>query len=96
MELASSGISVIAICPGYVSTDFQRHAIGSAPTGVAASNMFRITAPQCAEAIARAVERNARAVVTPWTARLFIAAAALFPNLVDSRLRRMQAEPSQP
>ena len=92
MELRSSGIRAIAVCPGYVRTDFQRHVIGAAraPGAVAQSRFLLISARQCAEAIARGVESDARTVVTPWTGWLAVAFARLFPRVFDSQLVRYQ------
>jgi short-subunit dehydrogenase len=80
----------MTVCPGYVDTDFQRHVIhGRPPPTISARRKFAITAEQCADAIARGIERDARTVVTPRTGWLFVLAARLFPGLVDAQLERM-------
>jgi short-subunit dehydrogenase len=91
MELRRDGIHTVTVCPGYVSTDFQRHAIGGGapPEAVANSRRFCITANQCAEAIARGVERGARTVMAPRAGWLFVAAARLAPKFIDARLERL-------
>lgn len=90
MELKREGIHAITVCPGYVSTNFQKHILlGRVPDAVQRTNMFRISADQCAEAIVRGVERNARTVVTPAAGWAFIALERLFPSLIDSRLEEM-------
>ena len=92
MELKKDGIQVLTVCPGYVQTAFQSNALGGkAPASIARSRRFAITAEQCAEAIARGIERNARTVVTPRIGWLFIAAARLFPGIVDAQLEKLQS-----
>jgi short-subunit dehydrogenase len=90
MELRPFGIHAMAVCPGYVRTGFQAHVLaGHAPGGLASTrDRFAITAEQCAEAIARGVERNARTVVTPRVGWLMVAGARLLPWLVDAQMER--------
>lgn len=90
MELKRDGIHAMTVCPGYVDTGFQNHVIHGRPPGsISARRRFAISAEQCAESIARGVERNARTVVTPRTGWLLILAARLMPTLVDAQLERM-------
>ncbi len=90
MELKRDGIHAMTVCPGYVDTGFQKHVIhGQPPGSISGRRRFAISAEQCADAIARGVERNARTVVTPRTGWLLILAARLMPTLVDAQLERM-------
>jgi short-subunit dehydrogenase len=87
MELARDGIQTMTVCPGYVRTDFQRHALGDGPPPkVARRKQFAITPEQCAEAIARGVERGARTVMAPKAGWLLVLGERLFPSLVDAQL----------
>ena len=87
MELKRDGIHTMTVCPGYVKTNFQEHALGSAPPPkVSSGKQFAITPAQCAEAIARGVERDARTVMAPRSGWLFVVTARLFPSLVDAQL----------
>ena len=87
MELKKDGIHTITVCPGYVKTSFQDHALGGEPPpGIARSKQFAITPGECAEAIARGVERGARTVMAPRSGWLFVLAERLFPSLVDAQL----------
>ena len=87
MELKKDGIHTIGVCPGYVKTGFQDHALGGDPPAkIARSKQFAITPEQCAEAIARGVERGARTVMAPKTGWLLVLAERLFPSLVDAQL----------
>ena len=87
MELAGDGIRTMVVCPGYVKTDFQSHALVGRPP----DSLWRvsITSEQCARAVARGVERDARTVVTPALGWAFIALQRLFPALVEMQLRRI-------
>jgi short-subunit dehydrogenase len=90
MELQPDGIAVTTICPGYVKTAFQSHIIGgTVPQKVASSRAFTITADECAEAIARGVERGSRTVLTPRIGWALVWFARLFPRLADARLGSM-------
>jgi len=87
MELKKDGIHTIAVCPGYVKTKFQDHALGGGPPPkIARSKQFAITPEQCAEAIARGVERGARTVMAPRSGWLLVLAERLFPALVDAQM----------
>src|SRR5579884_3819003 len=90
MELCRDGIHAMTVCPGYVSTGFQQHVLGGEPpASVQRSRTFKITAAQCADAIANGVERDARTVVTPRAGWLFVVVERLLPGLVDAQLERM-------
>jgi short-subunit dehydrogenase len=85
--LRMDGIHTMTVCPNYVKTKFQDHALGGQPPpGIARRKQFAITADQCAEAIARGVERGARSVMAPTYGWLFVLAERLFPALVDAQL----------
>jgi len=87
MELMRDGIRTLIVCPGYVKTGFQEHARGGQPPeSVIRGKRFAITAAECAAAIRRGVERDARTVVAPRAAWLLVAAMRLFPAFVESRL----------
>jgi short-subunit dehydrogenase len=90
MELKPDGVHAMTVCPGYVETGFQKHVLaGSPPAAVQRSRTFKITADQCAEAIAKGVERNARTVVTPRAGWFFIMMERLLPRIVDAQLTRL-------
>jgi len=90
MELAGDGIRTMVVCPGYVKTDFQAHAlVGQAPDRLLKGRKFAITPEQCARAVARGVERDARTVVTPRSGWALIALQRLFPTLVERQMRKI-------
>lgn len=87
MELKRDGIRTMIVCPGYVKTAFQRNARGGPiPSTVERGRRFAITAAECAAAIRRGVERDARTVVAPAAVWLLVLAMRLFPSVVESRL----------
>jgi short-subunit dehydrogenase len=93
MELKPYGVHAMTVCPGYVKTAFQSHVLaGRPPEKVLQGKRFAITAEQCAEAIARGVERDARTVVTPASGWLFILAERLAPSFVDGRMAAINQE----
>src|SRR5262245_7708850 len=90
MELAAGGIRTMIVCPGYVSTGFQSHALlGQPPDRLLRGKKFAITAKQCAAAVARGVERDARTVVTPAIGWALIAAQRLFPAVVEAQMKKI-------
>ncbi len=90
MELRGSGVRTMIVCPGYVKTAFQQHVLaGQAPASVIKGRRFAIEPEECAEAIRRGVERDARTVVTPRAGWALAVASRLFPSLVEARLAEM-------
>lgn len=90
MELKRDGIHAMTVCPGYVKTGFQEHVLsGRPPLSIQRSRTFAITAEQCAKAIVRGVEREARTVLTPRSGWLFVFFERLLPRLVDAQLERI-------
>ena len=90
MELAGGGIRTMVVCPGYVKTDFQAHAlVGQAPDRLLKGRKFAITPEQCAEAVARGVERDARTVVTPRSGWALIALQRLFPAVAERQMKKI-------
>ncbi|MGA2119611.1 MAG: SDR family NAD(P)-dependent oxidoreductase [Bryobacteraceae bacterium] len=90
MELARDGVHTLLVCPGYVVTGFQQHVLGGGPPpAVVRARRFAITAAECARAIRRGVERDARTVVAPPSGWLLVLAARLAPALVHGRMARM-------
>jgi short-subunit dehydrogenase len=87
MELRRDRIHAMTVCPGYVKTAFQQNVLGgSPPESVLKGRRFAITAEQCARAMARGIERDARTVVVPRAGWLFVALERLMPGFVDARM----------
>ena len=66
------------------------HSRGSEPpAAVLRARRFAITAAECATAIRRGLERDARTVVTPRGAWLLVALSRLFPAAMEARMAAM-------
>lgn len=90
MELAGTGIRVLTVCPGHVTTGFTRNALeGRPPAAVTGRRWAAITAEQCAEAIVRGVEREARTIVVPRVGWLLVALARIAPRLLERPMIRL-------
>ncbi len=90
IELAGTGVRTMVVCPGYVNTGFQSHVLGGKPPAkIFRARGMAITPEQCAEAIVIGIERDKRTVMTPKLGWAMIAAARLFPRILDAQLRRM-------
>lgn len=90
IELKPYNISLTAVCPGYVKTEFQDNALaGRPPDRLWRMKRMAITAEQCAEATARAIEGDRRTVVVPWLGNFLILLARVAPPLADRILGRI-------
>ncbi len=90
MELRRDGVRTMLVCPGYVKTNFQKNALaGQPPAGIVQGRVFAIGAAQCATAIRRGLERDARTIVAPRACWILAALASLFPALVEERLAKV-------
>ena len=90
IELRAKGIQCMVVCPGYVKTGFQGNVIGGrVPPAVERGRRFGITAGECAEAMARGVEKNKRTVMAPPVGWVLVGLSRLFPAIVDWQMHRM-------
>ncbi len=84
MELASSRIHVLTVCPGYVRTNFSANAIRPDRSQESRPAWVRgISAERVARAVLRAYQRQKREVVVPWSMHPVIKLYQLFPGLVE-------------
>lgn len=89
MELDGSGVTTVAVCPGYVQTPFQSNVLAGKPPAVLQSTRrFAVTPEVCARAIVDGIRDNRRTVVTPITGKFLEWAYFLFPSLVDKQFAR--------
>ena len=90
MELKRDGIHAMIVCPGYVSTAFQRHILGgNVPSTVAKAKALAISVEQCAADIVHGIEAGKPTVVTPKLGWFVVAASRLFPDVVQSQLTKI-------
>jgi short-subunit dehydrogenase len=94
IELKSSGINVLTVCPGYVRTDFGANAAkGKEQKQVRPARIRGITAERVAKAVLRGYLKQEREVVVPWTMHPMIKLYQLFPGLVEWSMTKMAREP---
>ncbi len=91
MEYLNQGIRTLAVCPGYVKTEFQSSVLSGSPPAALGQpkERFAITPEACASATLRGIRGNKRTVVTPISNWALIAAARLAPGLLEKRLARI-------
>ena len=90
IELRSSGINVLTVCPGYVRTDFGANAVkGKEPKQVRPGRVRGITVERVAKAVLRGYVKQKREVVVPWIMIPMIKLYQLFPGLVELSMVKM-------
>jgi short-subunit dehydrogenase len=82
-EVGIYGISVSAIYPGGVATEFSKKAGIRRKTGATTPASLRLSADDVARAILRLVRKPRRELVIPWSMRFVVWFNILFPGLVD-------------
>jgi len=93
IELRSSGINVMTVCPGYVRTDFGANAVkGKEAKQVRPTAVRGIAAERVARALLRGYLKQKREVVVPWSMHPVIKLYQLFPGLVEWSMVRMARE----
>ena len=93
IELMSSGINVLTVCPGYVRTDFSKNAIkGREQKQVRPARVRGITVERVANAVLQGYLKQKREVVVPWFMHPVIKIYQLFPGLVEWSMVRMARE----
>lgn len=90
VELASAGVNVLTVCPGYVKTDFGANAVrGSEPIRVRPQKAKGISVERVARAVLLGIEKQKREVVVPWTMHPAIKLYQMFPGIIDAVMARM-------
>ena len=93
IELMSSGINVLTVCPGYVRTDFSKNAIkGREQKQVRPARVRGITVERVANAVLQGYLKQKREVVVPWFMHPVIKLYQLFPRLVEWSMVKMARE----
>ena len=93
IELMSSGINVLTVCPGYVRTDFSKNAIkGKEQKQVRPARVRGITVERVANAVLQGYLERKGEVVVPWFMHPVIKLYQLFPGLMGWAMMRMARE----
>jgi short-subunit dehydrogenase len=90
LELDSSAIRVISVCPGYVQTNFGANTVKGSEGKRVGENLRRGISPErCARAVVRGYLRGSRELFVPWHGWLVSHLYELCPQLVEFGMRRM-------
>jgi short-subunit dehydrogenase len=90
IELRGTGINLLTVCPGYISTDFSVNAVkGKQQLRLAAAAKRGITADRVARAVVRGYVGRKREISVPWRDHIVIKLYEIFPTAVDAVMARM-------
>ena len=90
VELKTSGINVMTVCPGYVRTAFGANAFkGTDQKQVRPASVRGISVDRVANAVLQGYLKGKREVVVPWTMHPMIKIYQLFPGLVEWSMVKM-------
>jgi short-subunit dehydrogenase len=92
VELRGTGVKVLTVCPGYISTDFSANAVkGAQQLRLGAAGKRRITADRVAQAVVKGYVGGRRELSVPWRDYIVIKLYENFPGIVDAAMARMLA-----
>ncbi len=89
VELGGSGVQVMTVCPGFVDTDFGKHAVRGERAQKLDSPIRGISAERVARAVLRGYLQQKREIVVPWGYRIFVKLYQLAPSLVEYGMMRL-------
>ena len=90
VELQGTGVHVMTVCPGYVSTDFSANAVkGTSRQRIAGAARRGISSERVAAAVLHGVLARKREIVVPWRDRLAIKLYQNAPRVVEWMMSRM-------
>jgi short-subunit dehydrogenase len=89
LESRNSGVKIVSVEPGYVSTEFSSRSIrGRDNRGVPASVKLGIPPQRVAAAVLKACDGNRREIVVPWRGNVLIALYRLMPGAFEWAMMR--------
>ena len=92
VELRGTGVNVLTVCPGYISTDFSVNAVkGKDRLRLGAAAKRGITADRVARAVLRGYLGGKRELSVPWRDYIVIKLYENLPGLVNLAMARMLA-----
>ncbi|HXZ28028.1 MAG TPA: SDR family NAD(P)-dependent oxidoreductase [Terriglobales bacterium] len=89
VELKGSGVHVMTVCPGYITTDFGANAVKGSEAKRLGAARRGISAERVAGAVLRGYLGRKREVVVPWRDRIAIKLYQLFPRMIERAMGRM-------
>jgi short-subunit dehydrogenase len=90
MELRGTGVNVMTVCPGFVSTNFSANAIkGPSRPRMGGAARRGITAERVAAAVLRGIVGRKREIVVPWRDRAVIKLYQNAPGVIEAAMSRM-------
>jgi short-subunit dehydrogenase len=90
VELKKDRIHVLTVCPGYVRTAFEEHAVkGRELQQVRPRSVRGITAERVARATLQGYLKQKREVIVPWSMHLPVKFYQLFPAVVEWTMGKM-------
>jgi len=94
-EVGIWGISVSAIFPGGVKTDFAKHLDAKRKTGITTPNLLLLSSEDVAKTVLSVARRPRRTVIIPWVNRIGIFFENLFPGLNDWIIEQAFTKPER-
>jgi short-subunit dehydrogenase len=92
VELRGTGVNVLTVCPGYISTDFSVNAVkGKEQLRLSAAAKRGITADRVARAVVNGYVGGKREISVPWRDQIVIKLYENLPALVNHAMARMLA-----
>lgn len=96
VELRGTGVNVLTVCPGYISTDFAVNAVkGKEQLRLSAAGKRGITADRVARAVVRGYLGGKRELSVPWRDYIAIKLYENIPSVVNYAMARMLAPADQ-
>lgn len=93
LELESSGIRVISVCPGRIRTNFNANTVKGREVKRLGEGMQEGISPErCARAIVRGYLRGTREVFVPWHGWIVSHLYEMWPQLIEFGMRRMMKD----
>jgi len=92
VELLRTGVNVLTVCPGHISTDFSVNAVkGKEQLRLSAAAKRGVTADRVARAVVRGYLGGKREISVPWRDHIVIKLYENLPALVNYAMARMLA-----
>jgi short-subunit dehydrogenase len=89
LELESSGIDVISVCPGRIETNFGENAVKGKEGRMLGKSIKQATPERCAQAILQGYLKRKREVFVPWHGWWISHLYEMFPAVIEFGMRRM-------